>query len=462
MKNIAGAIILAAGDGKRMKSHKSKVCCEVLFKPMLSWVIDACIASGILAENICVVISDTDNGVSDLLQENINIAVQKEKLGTGHAVLMAKNFINNLNSKGIRQVAVLNGDAPLISPLDLLNALEVNEKKNADLTVITAVLPEGCNYGRIIRKNGRVEKIREKKNCTSEELKINEVNSGAYWFNVKFILENIEKISMNELTHEYYLTDLVETAYLGDGGCEGYVCEDKNAILGANDRNELAKLNEIARDMVISKLYDDGVSIPICDGVIISPDVKIGEDTLILPGTIIKGKTTIGRENTVGANSCISSSTIGDGNTIEQTKITDSIVGNGCRIGPFTQLRPNSKISNNVKIGNFVEVKNSSLGEQTSLAHLTYIGDSDFGEHINVGCGVVTVNYNGLGKYRTVVEDNVFIGCNSNLIAPVTVKKGAYVAAASTITNDISENSLAIGRVKVVEKENGALKYRKK
>ncbi|MEG2144289.1 MAG: DapH/DapD/GlmU-related protein, partial [Oscillospiraceae bacterium] len=188
----------------------------------------------------------------------------------------------------------------------------------------------------------------------------------------------------------------------------------------------------------------------------------IGVDTLILPGTIIKGKTTIGRENTIGANSCISNSYIGNGNVIEQTKISDSTVGDGCKIGPFTQLRPNSKIGNYVKIGNFVEVKNSSVGEKTSLAHLTYIGDSDFGRHINVGCGVVTVNYNGVGKFRTTVEDDAFIGCNSNLIAPVRVKKGAYVAAASTITSDVSENALAIGRVKIAEKENGALKYRKK
>lgn len=457
-----GAIILAAGDGERMKSKKSKVCCEVLFKPMINWVIDICHNVGIKDENICVIVSDKENGVIPLLPSNVKTVVQKERKGTGHAVKMAGDFLKSAISQEISQIAVLCGDAPLINFNDMLTSLKLQQQEKTKMTILSASLHEGGDYGRIIRKNGGVFEIKEKKSCNSEELKINEVNSGAYWFETEFLLNSLENIIPNSVTGEYYLTDLVAMAVQDKNGCSGYICGDKNAILGANNRKQLNELNQIARKMVFEKLFEKGVSIPLKDGIIVSPDSVIGENTEILPNTIIKGNCKIGADNVIGPNSYIENSEIGDNNIIEQTKITDSTVANGCKIGPFTQLRPNSHIGDNVKIGNFVEVKNSTVGGKTSLAHLTYIGDSDFGEHINVGCGVVTVNYDGKAKYRTTVEDNAFIGCNSNLIAPVTVKKGAYVAAASTVTDDVDEDALAIGRVRLTVKANGALKYRKK
>ena len=457
-----GAVVLAAGSGKRMKSEKSKVCCEVLFKPMILWVLDSLKKSGIDEEDICVVISDEDNGVSELLPENVKTAVQKDKLGTGHAVLMAEEFLKEEREKEISHIGVFCGDAPFINPEDLKNSFNELSKSSYDMAVLTANLDEGESYGRIKRDGQRVTAIVEKKNCTEEELKIKEVNSGAYWFKTSFLLENLSKIEKNAVTGEYYLTDMCEIADKTGNKVLGFVCKDKMAVLGANTRSQLSALNEIARDAVLSYHYANGVSIPIKDGIIISPDAKIGTDSEILPNTIIKGAAIIGKGNVIGPNSCIDNSIVGDNNIIEQTKVTDSTIGNECKIGPFTQLRPNSHIGDRVKIGNFVEVKNSTVGEKTSFAHLTYIGDSDFGSHINVGCGVVTVNYDGVKKYRTRVEDNAFIGCNSNLIAPVTVKKGAYVAAASTVTDDVEEDALAIGRVRLVIKPKGALKHRKK
>ncbi len=457
-----GAVILAAGSGKRMKSEKSKVCCEVLFKPMILWVLDSLKKAGIDEEDICVIISNEDNGVAQLLPANVKTAVQKEKLGTGHAVLMAEEFIGDEIKKGISYIGVFCGDAPFINPEDLEKSFEKLSSSSYDMAVLTANLDDGESYGRIKRAGDRVTAIVEKKNCTAWELEIKEVNSGAYWFKASFLLENLRRLQKNALTGEYYLTDMCEIAENGKNKAMGFACADKKAVLGANTREQLARLNEIARDAVLSMHYENGVSIPIKDGVIISPDVKIGENSEILPNTIVKGRSIIGKGNVIGPNSCIDNSIVGDNNIIEQTKISDSTIGNECKIGPFTQLRPNSHIGDRVKIGNFVEVKNSTVGEKTSFAHLTYIGDSDFGSHINVGCGVVTVNYDGVKKYRTKVEDNAFIGCNSNLIAPVTVKKGAYVAAASTVTDDIEEDALAIGRARLVIKPKGALKHRKK
>ena len=457
-----GAIVLAAGDGKRMRSDKSKVCCEVLFKPMINWVLDALKASGIEEEDICVVVSDKENGVRELLPENVKTAVQAEKLGTAHAVLMAKDFLKKEEEKGISHVGVFCGDAPFIDKADLEGSFNKLSETDFDCAVLTSILPDGESYGRIKRQGDKVLSIVEKKNCTEEELDIKEVNSGAYWFKTGFLLKNIEKVEKNPVSGEYYLTDMCEIANRCGNGCLGFACHDPSSVLGANTRAQLSLLNEIAREKVFSENYQNGVSIPIKDGIIISPDAKIGENTEILPNTIIKGAVIIGKGNSIGPNSCIDNSIIGDNNIIEQTKMTDSSVGNECKIGPFTQLRPNSHIGDRVKIGNFVEVKNSTVGEKTSFAHLTYIGDSDFGSHINVGCGVVTVNYDGVKKYRTTVEDNAFIGCNSNLIAPVTVKKGAYVAAASTVTDDIEEDALAIGRVRLTVKPKGALKHRKK
>lgn len=455
MNDNTAAVILAAGDGKRMNSAHSKVCCRVLQKPMLSWVLDACAAFGLANDRVCAVVSGQNDGAAALLPPDMPTAVQSERLGTGHAVRMAIPFLENMKSKGVQDVCVLYGDVPFLRAETLSDALCEHRHANNAVTVMTAVLPDGARYGRIVHEGDSI-RIVEAADATAEQLAIREINSGIYWFSLDFLLSALPRLQNKNAQHEYYLTDLIGMA--GDFGLHAgaFLCGDTGTVLGANSRKELAHLNELARLGVIERLYTLGVDIPCTDGVMIGPDVEIGRDTVIMPGSVIMGRTKIGEGCTIGPNTQISDSIIGDGAVIDSSKIEESRVGAGCRIGPFAHLRPDCDVGESVKIGNFVEVKNSTVGARTSFAHLTYIGDSDFGQGINVGCGVVTVNYDGQNKFRTAVGDGAFIGCNTNLIAPVSVGEGAYIAAATTVTEDVSPNALVLGRVRQSEKPNGA------
>ncbi|MFV0498353.1 MAG: bifunctional UDP-N-acetylglucosamine diphosphorylase/glucosamine-1-phosphate N-acetyltransferase GlmU [Candidatus Fimivivens sp.] len=459
---MTSAIILAAGDGKRMKSSKQKVCCEVLFKPMLSWVLDACQNAKIPSANTCVVISDSPRGVTELLPTGVSSVVQSNRRGTGHAVLCAMDFLKNAVARGVSHVAVLCGDAPFIDADTLQSAFSFHKAQQNDVTVLTAVLDDPGRYGRIVREQRRFTRITEAADASEQELLIDEVNSGAYWFSISYLISSLPLLGSQNAQGEYYLTDLVGLATSSGRRAGAFICPNPDIALGANDRRSLATLNHIARDAVLERHYENGVDIPIADGVIIGPDVKIGCDTTILPGTILCGSTVIGEGCTVGPNTRIIDCKIGADCVIDSARLEKSRIGCDVRIGPFTQVRPHCDIANGVKIGNFVELKNSTVGEKTSFAHLTYIGDSDFGSRINVGCGVVTVNYNGREKFRTIVEDDAFIGCNTNLIAPVQVQKGAYVAAATTVTTDIPPDALAVGRIKQTIYPGRAIYYRKK
>ncbi|MEG2174167.1 MAG: bifunctional UDP-N-acetylglucosamine diphosphorylase/glucosamine-1-phosphate N-acetyltransferase GlmU [Oscillospiraceae bacterium] len=455
------AVILAAGDGKRMKSDRPKVCCEVLGKPMLSWVTDACQEAGILPENLCVVLSDQPREAKKLVPQGATVAVQQERRGTGHAVMMAETFLKEASARGVGEVVVLCGDAPLVTPAVLEQALAFHRENDFCVTVLSAELADGAGYGRIARNNGTFVRIVEAADATAEELAIREINAGAYWFKISYLLSVLPWLTDQNAQAELYLTDVVELAPRLGGRAGAFVCLDADIARGANDRQQLAELNRAARARVLDALYAQGVDIPLDDGVLIGPDVHVGRDTTILPGTILKGHVTIGAGCVIGPHTTIIDCDIGNGCTIDASRLEKSCVGNGVRIGPFAQLRPDCVVADDVKIGNFVEIKNSTVGKKTSFAHLTYIGDSNFGAGINVGCGVVTVNYDGKGKYRTTVEDNAFIGCNTNLIAPVRVGKGAYVAAATTVIEDVEPDALAIGRVRQIQKPGMALRYRK-
>lgn len=456
MNQDVAAIILAAGDGVRMKSPQPKVCCEVLLKPMLCWVVDACLKTGVEAERICAVISDCPGKIPSLLPQGVRTAVQKERRGTGHAVRMAEEFLREVKSRGARDAAVLCGDAPFMDDKTLSAALSFHRAGGYAVTVLTAEFDDPSRYGRIVRENGRFCRIAEAADASREELAIREVNSGSYWFSIDSLLSLLPLLDDRNAQGEYYLTDLVELAGASGLTAGAFVCPDARSALGANDPRALAALNRVARAFVLDTLRDGGVNIPFDDGVVVSPDAVVGCGTTVLPGCMLEGRTSIGAGCVVGPNTRIIDCEIGDGCTIESSRLEKSRVGNGVRIGPFSQIRPGCTIADRVKIGNFVEVKNSSLGEKTSAAHLTYIGDSDFGAHINIGCGVVTVNYDGRGKYRTTVKDNAFVGCNANLIAPVTVGEGAYVAAGTTVTEDVEPGALAIGRARQVQKPGWA------
>lgn len=454
------AVILAAGNGTRMKSKYPKAMCEVLFKPMINWVVDWCCKAGV--EDICVVVGDGAEHIRQVLPENCVTVLQQERRGTGHAVMMAQDF---LKSHPDSDVVVLNADAPFINDSVLTHSLEQHQESQAQMTLITAQISNPTGYGRILRDSnnpGRVLGIVEEKDASCQQREITEVNSGAYWFRTEFLLEALGHLDCNNSQQEYYLTDTVGIACSqGDAIC-ACRCEDENLVLGANDRAGLLKLNEIANKIVVDRLLEDGVHFYCMDGIVISPDVAIGRDTTIAPGTQLRGHVTIGEDCVIGPNTVIEDSQIGDGCQIHSSLIEQSQVGNGVKIGPNSHLRPNSHLADGVKIGNFVEIKNSTLGEKTSVAHLTYIGDSDFGSHINVGCGVVTVNYNGYRKFRSKVEDHAFIGCNTNLVSPVHIGEGAYIAAGSTITQDVQPDSLAIARARQQNKEGWAETYRQR
>lgn len=457
MKKTA-AIILAAGNGKRMKSIKPKPMCEVLFKPMISWVLDCCEET---VEKTAVVVTNENTFIQDILPNTVKTYEQIEKLGTAHAVMAAMDFIKeNLED----DILILYGDAPFIDKNTVLSSLDFHRNNQNDLTIISAKLDNPFGYGRIIRENGRFTSIIEENDASEEEKLIKEVNSGVYWVKASFLAKALPQIKNNNAKKEFYLTDIASICIGLGKKAEAFKTDNTDSILGANDRKTLALLNEIARQRVIDKLYEDGVNIPFPNTVIISPTVKIGCDTTILPNCIIKGNTEIGENCVIGESTVITNSKIGNGNFIESSNIEESVIDDNTHIGPFVHIRPKSHIMNGVKLGNFVEIKSSEIGEKTSVAHLTYLGDSELGSYVNVGCGVVTANYDGKNKLKTTIGDSSFIGCNTNFIAPVNVGKGVVIAAGSTITEDIDDFSLAIARAKQTTISDWALtkgKYKK-
>lgn len=439
----ANCVVLAAGMGTRMKSEKPKVLCEILFKPMVNWVTDNCLQAGLQKQNMCYVLGYKKDEVLNVLGEDTVYCLQQEQLGTGHAVQQAQAFLEK--NKG-EHTLIVAGDAPFLDAQTIESSYKAHIENQNSATVITALMDDPTGYGRIVKRNNVIQKIVEQKDASLEEKAICEVNSGAYWFVTKDLLAVLGNLKNDNVQSEYYLTDVISLLIAENKRCATFVSEDPTVILGANDRKTLYELGEMAQRKIIERHMENGVEFINTDGVVITPDVKIGCDTVVYPGTILKGETQIGCNCQIGPNSLLEDSTVGNESVVNATQVYQSKIDNHVKIGPFSHVRPNSHLHSKVKVGDFVEVKNSSIGEGTSLAHLTYIGDSDIGKHTNFGCGVVTVNYDGENKARTTVGDYAFIGCNTNLIAPVTVGKGAYTAAGSTINKDVPDGALAIAR----------------
>ena len=449
-------VILAGGQGKRMKTDKPKVLCNVIGEPMLEWVITAC--ENAQLGKICVV----KGFAADMIDEYVNkrsskaeiqTVMQEERLGTGHAVMQAKEF---LEAHKDGNTLVLCGDVPFIDEDTINGALELHIQRDCSVTVVTSRVENPTGYGRIIRNDKGISGIAEHKDCDPYQLAITEVNSGCYWFKTADLLDVLFEITPENAQGEYYLTDCIELLIAKGKTADAYISRNPNVALGADDRRGLLMLNDIARSEIIGKFLDDGIEFCCTDGVSIGNNVTIGAGTVIHSGVILRGNTVIGENCVLGNNCIIENTTVGNNVNLNNVQAYESIIEDDVKIGPYVQLRPNSHIMKGVKIGDFVEIKNSTIGEYTAVAHLTYIGDSDVGANVNFGCGVVTVNYNGDKKFRTVIEDNAFIGCNTNLVAPVRVGKGAYTAAGSTITKDIPDNALAIERGKAEIKEGYA------
>lgn len=449
--NKATCIILAAGDGKRMKSEKPKVLMEVLSQPMLGWVLDSVEQTKI--GTIGVIVGNEKQQVLDYLATrggDYKSFEQNERKGTGHAVMQAESLLAQADN----DVLVLCGDAPFIDADTISASYKAHCENKNDVTVITAETDNPFGYGRILRENGgnggKVLAIVEEKDCTDEQRKITEINSGAYWFRAKALLTALPKLENNNKSGEFYLTDTVKILADKAGA---FLSANPKLMMGANDRKGLLALNTTMRNEIIEKHLANGVEFVCTDGIIIEKNVEIGMDTKILPNTILKGNTKIGKNCIIGANSLISDCVIGNNVILDNVHAFNSTIEDGAKAGPFVHLRPNTLLHSGVKIGDFVEVKNSEIGKNTCIAHLTYVGDSDVGKGVNFGCGCVTANYDGVKKYRTKIGDNAFIGCNTNLIAPVEVGDNATTAAGSTITKNVPADSLAVerGKMKVIE-----------
>lgn len=452
-----GVLVLAAGEGTRMKSGLPKTLHEVLFKPMLDWVLDAAEAAGV--GDSCVVTGFSRERLEEHLAARrgadgpaCRVCVQRERRGTGDAVRAAGEFLDALGD--CADVLVLCGDAPFISADTIRGSLAQHRAMGAAATVITARAENPAGYGRIVRaENGGVTAIVEDRDACPEQKKIDEINSGEYWFQVGALKEALGKIGTGNAKGEYYLTDVLAVLVREGLPCGGFET-DMSVAAAANDRAQLAALNETARRAVLRRLMENGVSVPCADGVMVGPDVTVGADTVLLPGTVLRGKTVIGSGCVFGPNSLAEDCTFGDGVVFNASQAYRSRVGDGVTIGPFAHLRPNTVLAEKVHVGDFVELKNSSIGVGTKVPHLTYVGDSDVGAGVNFGCGCVTVNYDGVNKHRTAVGDHAFIGCNTNLIAPVRVGNNAYTAAGSTITRDVPDDALAVARSRQQNKED--------
>lgn len=439
------SVILAAGEGTRMKSKLSKVLHKVCGKPILDYVINA--SKGAAVEKNVVVVGHSGDMVREHFKDEPIIFKTQPigegvPYGTGFAVMQAIDHIEDNST-----VIILYGDTPLITELTISKLINYHNQNQFKATVLTAILDDPTGYGRIIRENtGDILKIVEQKDASEEEKKINEINSGIYCFDGKLLKYALGKIDNNNAQNEYYVTDVIGILKEEGHKVGAYIIEDSTEIHGVNSRVQLAFSEEVMRRRINEEHMVNGVTIINPENTYIEDGVKIGRDTVIYPGVSIEGKTEIGEDCIIRNNSRIVNSIIHDGVSIESSTIEDSIVGENTHIGPYARLRPNSKIGEHCKIGNFVEVKNSTLKDNTKASHLSYIGDADVGNNVNIGCGVVFVNYNGKDKFRTSVGDNGFIGSNSNLVAPVNVEPWGYVAAGSTITKEVPKGALSIAR----------------
>lgn len=437
------AVILAAGKGTRMKSKLPKVLHQVGGKAMVQQVIDA--ARGAGAGRQVVVVGFGADAVKEALGDPVLFAEQTEQLGTGHAVMQAKAAIGDFQGT----IMVLCGDTPLLTADLLAKLVSEHQAEGAAATVLTARMPDPTGYGRVIRNAaGQVLKIVEQKDANPAELAVNEINTGIFCFERQALFDALAKIDCNNMQGEYYLTDVM--GILASEGTKVWAVatEDFEQTLGINSRRQLAGAEKIIRRRKLEALMDDGVTIMDPDSTFIDESVVIGPDTVIYPFTWLEGQTVIGSGCAIGPNSRLQDVTVGDDVTLHFTYAHECTVGNEVTVGPYVHLRPKTVLADKVKVGNFVEVKNSHIGMQSKLPHLSYIGDTDMGAGVNIGCGTITVNYDGKKKHRTTIADKAFVGCNSNLVAPVTVGEGAYVAAGSTITKDIPADALGVGRAR--------------
>ncbi|HLO25469.1 MAG TPA: bifunctional UDP-N-acetylglucosamine diphosphorylase/glucosamine-1-phosphate N-acetyltransferase GlmU [Geobacteraceae bacterium] len=455
MKNIS-ALVLAAGKGTRMKSGLVKVMHPLAGVPMVHWPVEAAREAG--ASKVVLVVGHQAENVQEFFagQEDISFAVQEKQLGTGHAVACAAPILTGTGGT----VLILCGDVPLIRPETLKGLLANHEAHGAAVTVLTTQMKNPYGYGRVVkREGGRVLRIVEEKDATEEEKDITEVNTGIYSVATEFLFKAVKSLKNDNAQGEYYLTDIIKIAVAQGKLCVSCQVSDSDEVMGINDRVQLAAAAAVVRRRINGDLMLAGVTIIDPTATYIEKGVAIGADSVIHPNVHISGKTSIGARCRVEPSAVIQGCQIGNDVTIKAGSVlTDSTLHDQVSVGPMAHLRPGTELMEHVKIGNFVETKKVVIGEGSKASHLTYLGDSTIGKNVNVGCGTITCNYDGVKKHRTVIGDDVFVGSDVQFVAPVTIGRNSLIAAGTTVTLDVPPDSLAIARTPQVNKEGWKLK----
>ncbi|MFH1368420.1 MAG: bifunctional UDP-N-acetylglucosamine diphosphorylase/glucosamine-1-phosphate N-acetyltransferase GlmU [Elusimicrobiota bacterium] len=447
MKKLA-IVILAAGEGTRMKSDLPKVLHRLSGTTLIKWVMAS--TAGIRPEKTVMIVGHESKRVrAELAKDSIIFAEQNKQLGSGHALHRAEKAL--VRFKG--DVLVVCGDAPLIKSSTLKELVNIHRARGNSVTVLSSMAKEPFGYGRIVRSNaGGFRAIVEEKDAAPAEKKIKEINSGVYCFSSPLVWKILGKISPDNVKKEYYLTDAVKILFDMGEKVEAVAKAVFEETIGINNRSELAYAESVVRKRILIEWMIKGVTIVDPDNTYVSLKARIGTDTVIYPGTFIEGESVIGRNCSIGPAAFISDSRIGDGVEIRSSYIYDSLISDKAKIGPFAHLRPGTKVKTGARVGNFCEIKNSVIGFGAKVSHLSYIGDSFLGEEVNIGAGTITCNYDGTRKNKTYIGDRSFVGSNVNLVAPVRVGADVIIGAGSTITDNIPGKSLAIARARQINK----------
>lgn len=453
-------VVLAAGKGKRMKSNLPKVLHEVCFKPLIYYILKA--VQHLNPANVFVVVGHKSGTVSQYVMENFPKAVtvvQENQLGTAHAVKTAGKYLGKMKSECL----VVPGDVPLIGPSSLKAIVENTRNTKSACTILSFNAENPTGYGRIIRdKNGNVTRVVEETDASPAQKQIREVNSSIYCFNTKLLFSQLEKVSSDNSQREFYLTDVIECIVRSGNKVSAFAIEDPWSAQGINDRFQLACVERMMQKRINETLMLEGVTMRFPESIFIGPDVSVEKDTIIEPGCLIKGKTVIGQGCIIGPDTQIEDCAIGPGTRINRSVLQGAVIGSLNNIGPTSFIRPGTVTADNVKIGACCEIKKSYIAAGSKVPHLSYIGDAEIGKNVNIGAGTITCNYDGFLKNKTIIENGVFIGSDTMLVAPVRVGKDAITAAGSVIGTDVPPDSLAIERCPQANIEGGAVRFREK
>ena len=446
-------VILAAGEGKRMRSRTPKVLHELCGRPLISYPLRL---AQTLSDRVVMVVGPNAAGVRALAGSDVTLVEQRERLGTGHAVLQAREACPKTGA-----LLVLAADMPLLLLETLERLVEHHRASGAAATVLTAIAERPQGYGRVLRQGGRVKRIVEDRDATDDQKKITEINTSVYCFDAKRLWPALAEIKPDNDQGELYLSDVVGVLARAGAKVEAVTVAEPVEAMGINDRKQLAALATIQRRRILERLMTEGVTVVDPASTYIDDTVTIGPDTVVHPQTVITGATSIGGECAIGAGSHVSDSRLAERVTVKPYSIIETaVIEEDATLGPFCHLRPGCHIGAGAEIGNYAELKKSRVGRKTKMHHVSYLGDATVGDDVNIGAGMITANYDGFRKYQTVIKDGAFVGTNSSLVAPLTVEAGAYVAAGSVITKDVPADALAVERSQPLVKEGWAARKR--